>query len=336
MQQKLASSNHKIWLWLLIVVFAILGTACCYAAWKVMFPAETRAPEVFPETDIVFVASGKKVGFVNAAGNNPEYLPLVINGYGMAWPWRPVVTGDNRTLIVKMIDHVEFVSSPGLLAIWHSNTIPTLCDNWLFQQVPLLTTDQQHIFIQVEKGIAVYTLDSCDTEEQPVKVFESILGIPSPDFKYVAYVNRINDLYHNRVLFVKDIGDGNERIIGEGNFPMWSRDGKWLAYTGPDGIYVYNISENVQPRRVVIYLHPGNIAFPLYLGGTEHIPPEVSWSSDGKWLVYHKWIGTEQTSIVDPNSYAIYKLNLETGEETKIIDGGMYPYWRWPAEQPGE
>lgn len=341
MQQERANSSHQLWRWigLLFVIFAILEMACCCAAWKSVFPAETRAPVMFPETDIVFVASGGKVGFVNVDGNNPEYLSLVVKGYGnpnMVWPWRPVVTGDNRTLIVKMIEFVEFVSSPSLLATWHTDTIPTLCDNWLYQQAPLLTTDQQHIFIQVEKGIAIYTLDSCGTEEQPVKVFESIAGIPSPDFKYVAYASRTDDLYHNRAIFIKDIDNGNERIIGEGNFPIWSRDSKWLAYTGPDGIYVYHISEDVQPRRMAIYLHPDNIAFPLYLGGTEHIPPEVSWSPDGKWLVYHKWTGTEFSGVVNPSDYAIYKLNIETGEETKIIDGGMYPSWRWPAEQPGE
>ena len=75
-----------------------------------------------------------------------------------------------------------------------------VCDNWLYQQFPLLTADQQHIFIQVEQGIAVYTLDSCGTEERPVKVFENVFGVPSPDFNYVAYTNRVDDLYHTSTL----------------------------------------------------------------------------------------------------------------------------------------
>jgi hypothetical protein len=306
--------------------------------WKTIFPAETRAPETFPDAEIVFIAPGRNVGFVNVDGSNPTYLDLVVKGYGnpnITWPWRPVITGDNRTLIVKMVEYTQFVSSASLLAIWQTDALPILCKNWLYQQAPLLTADQSHIFIQVEQGIALYALDSCGTEEEPVEVFAGIFGTPSPDFEHVAYASKTDNLYHNRVIFIQNIGNGNKHIIGEGNFPTWSRDSEWLAYTGPDGIYVYSISD-MQSQRVVIYPHPGNRAFPLYLGGTAPIPPEVSWSPDGKWLVYHKWAGTKLTTVVDPSDYAIYKLNIETGEEIKIIDGGMYPYWRWPAEQPGE
>ena len=35
----------------------------------------------------------------------------------------------------------------------------------------------------------------------------------------------------------------------------------------------------------------------------------------------------------DRKNYCIMIFSLvgKTGEETKILDGGMYPYWRWPA-----
>ncbi|HMB23559.1 MAG TPA: hypothetical protein VKP08_12035 [Anaerolineales bacterium] len=61
---------------------------------------------------------------------------------------------------------------------------------------------------------------------------------------------------------------------------------------------------------------------------------EVAWSPDGKWLVYHKWVGTDYNTGTDPSSNAIYKLNIKTGEEIKILDGGIYPYWRWSVEKP--
>jgi hypothetical protein len=68
-----------------------------------------------------------------------------------------------------------------------------------------------------------------------------------------------------------------------------------------------------------------------------YYPPIVSWSPDGQWLVYHVYnesLKIKQRSrpfsFIQP--YSIFKVNVATGNETKIIDGGMYPYWRWPIE----
>ena len=52
------------------------------------------------------------------------------------------------------------------------------------------------------------------------------------------------------------------------------------------------------------------------------------WSPDGQWLVYHLW---------ENKQYNIHKLNLETGEDEVIFEGGLYPHWRWASEsEPGE
>ncbi len=61
-------------------------------------------------------------------------------------------------------------------------------------------------------------------------------------------------------------------------------------------------------------------------------PPIPSWSPDGEWLVYHKCtvpveIGASCTYAED---YAIFIVNVATGEETLLIEGGLNPYWRWP------
>lgn len=37
--------------------------------------------------------------------------------------------------------------------------------------------------------------------------------------------------------------------------------------------------------------------------------------------------------ISDPTYDNVHKSNIETGEEIKILDGGMYPHWRWPGKK---
>lgn len=342
MRQERAYASHQgwRWIWFIIALFAVLGTACWCAAWKAVFPAETRAPETFPSAEIVY-KSAYGVGFVNADGSNVEHVPLVVKdfrGNVTDW-WRPVITADNHTLIVKVIDYFYHgPSTPYYLAAWRNDELPVWCIQWGGkQQLPLLSMDQHNIFIQTEQGLALYTLDSCGTDDPPVKIYEDIFGVPSPDLSYVAYTNDTSDWEDKRFIVIHEMSSGIEWTIGMGDYPAWSRDSQWLAYTGTDGIYIVNVVKNTSPQRVVLYLDPVDKRDYTYRAGAPgKLPPEVSWSPDGKWLVYHKWQGTNGDTGGDAKYNAIYKLNIETGEEIKIIDGGMYPSWRWPAEQPGE
>lgn len=338
--QERAYSSHQLWwwIWLTIAISAVLGMACYCAAWKVMFPAETRAPETFPTAEIVY-KSAHGVGFVNADGSNPEYVEIVINEYGNKSEfWRPVITSDNHTLIIKVAPSHFHVYNPHTLAVWRSGEFPVLCSQWQEQTRALLSADQAHIFIRIEQGIALYNLNSCGTDALPIKVYENVFGVPSPNLQYIAYTNRSGPSPgDDRFIVIREMSTGIERTIGIGDYPAWSRDSHWIAYTGTDGIYIYNVLEKLEPRRVILYPNLFDKRDRTYTARDYwEIPPEVSWSPDGKWLVYHKWTGTDYHTGIYPSDNAIYKLNLETGEEIKVIDGGMYPYWRWPAEQPGE
>jgi len=335
MAQPPSRSKCKL-LWLVLIPaisFLLLGTIGC--EWlNTLFPGETRAPEKFPDTDIVFVTNDS-VGFVNADGSNAAYVPLTVKAYGNASDfWRPVITGDNRTLFVKVMDSYDYVFDRHYLAVWHAGELPVLCTQWGYQQMPLLASDQAHIFINTEQGMALYELDSCGTDNAPMKVYENVFGIPSPNLQYLVYVNdQSASASDDRFIVIHNLANGEERTVGIGDYPAWSRDGQWLAYTGKDGIYIVNVAEGAEPQRVVLYPNPFEEGFPTYYEAAYwRIPPEVSWSPDGKWLVYNRWIGTDYYTGVDPLYNSIYKLNIETGEETKIIDGGMYPFWRWPAQ----
>jgi len=315
------------------ILFLLLGSTCGCGGLRSFFPSETRAPEEFPDAEIVFLADSG-VGFVDADGLNATSIPFEVNdirGKASDW-WRPVMTGDNQTMIVKVDDYYHYEFDPGLLAAWRAGEFPVLCQQWGLQQMPYLAADQGSIFIRTEQGMALYELASCGTDQAPIQVYENVFGIPSPDLQTLAYINSTAGV-DDRFLVLRDLASGGEHTAGIGDDPAWSRDSQWLAYTGKDGIYIVNAADGAEPKRVILYPNLIEGFGPTYSGNAYwDIPPEVSWSPDGKWLVYHKWTGTDTNFTGRPRDNAIYKLNIETGQETKILDGGMYPSWRWPAQ----
>ena len=76
-------------------------------------------------------------------------------------------------------------------------------------------------------------------------------------------------------------------------------------------------------------------AEPLPSGTTLEIR-EATLSRDGQWLVYHVY----SRNLVAPDAgawaghYSIFKVNVNTGETTKLLDGGYSPSWRWPVGEP--
>jgi Tol biopolymer transport system component len=75
-------------------------------------------------------------------------------------------------------------------------------------------------------------------------------------------------------------------------------------------------------------LNPRNVVQLSLLNGIGAITepaPFPSWSPDGKWLVYHRCSKPECALIDD---YDIYKVEIATGIEYKIIEHGVFPDWK--------
>jgi hypothetical protein len=300
-------------------------------------PEETRAPQEFPDTDIVFTTS-RGVGFVNADGTELfrfEFsMPLPGAGAGSenAEIARAVMNGENNVLIAKLdtaFSHM-YMTNPNILVIWPAGEMPIYCLQWGGQQGPLLSTDREHLFIDFEKGLRLYDLDSCGTEAAPSDVYPDMSGIPSPDMRFTAEPVDAGPP-HNRNIVIHDLENGTERIVEMGDYPAWSPDSAWLAFTGLDGIYIVNVLGDEQTARVIEYRNPVGDIYPTYHGINQIPPPEPSWSPDGKWLSYHR-LTVEDNGSDFPAYHSIFVVNIETHQEVLIAKGGMYPSWRWPAE----
>lgn len=324
----------------LVHVFAslLLGIFCS-GCLTVFSQRATQAPDVFPDAEIVFVSSGG-LGFINSDGTNTAHLKFSVQMYkgrlGGGYTGsgvRPVITGDGRAVVVKVsASHYRYMQNNNPLVLWRAGEYPILCTQWGEQYMPLLTADQTHLFIRSEQGLSIYPLESCGVEHGPESIYADIVGNPSPDLRYVAHVDAPSILSgDDRYIMIHDMITGEETEIDVGDYPAWSRDSQWLAYTGRDGIYVVNAINKTKPQRVVEYVNPIGEQYPAYSHINYNVPPEVSWSPDGLWLVYHRWV-VKNSGIDYPQYYAIFKVNIQTGVEVKIVDSGMYPSWRWPPQ----
>ncbi len=131
----------------------------------------------------------------------------------------------------------------------------------------------------------------------------------------------------NRELVAADIvvigpASQDEQVVGHGLAPAWSRDGEWLAFTGIDGIYIVR-KDGSEMRRLVEIDAFHRKGLGLWSGRVSI----ASWSPDGEWLVYD-WLS--------PDGPIICKVNVESGVETEIFQGGIYPDWRWDSDSTGE
>jgi hypothetical protein len=85
----------------------------------------------------------------------------------------------------------------------------------------------------------------------------------SPDAKTIVYSSFVGDDLH---VFVQPL-NGRRRDLGLGEHPDWSPDGRWIAYTGPHGVYV--VRPTGAQRRLVTRRGFG-----------------YSWSPDGRELAF--------------------------------------------------
>lgn len=115
---------------------------------------------------------------------------------------------------------------------------------------------------------------------------EFIRGVDwSPDGTMLVYSNEFSLLSYD--LRVYDFTSQREKVIYETNlaifFPRWSPDGEWIAFvmpyegTGKGEVYIIP-AEGGEPERLTYFPYGPGLEMP----GVS----SLSWSPDGKWIVY--------------------------------------------------
>jgi hypothetical protein len=323
----------------------LLILACLIVAGCTLPP---RAPTSFPDTDIVFqtdtllLASSRKdtLGFVNSDGTGLVYLDIRIPNMwgGKDLPSFPVIDAANHTLVFRIVDAPR---QPGRLVLMRAGERAVICPLEMGVERPSLTADELHMVIDlVNPGgrLALYDLADCRPGSQDLAgsaietrtgayPAEGTLSEDSSRLAYVEWQPTAGQSYpRSPKLIVLDMMLMAENALAVGTAPAWSPDGRWLAYTGPDGIYLIAPDGSGQ-HRVAQYTSPEDGGEAPFAG---FWPPLPSWSPDGRWLVYHKCTlpPAPKTHCDRIQDFSIFKVNVETGEEVKILDGGLNPYWR--------
>ncbi len=297
------------------------------------------------------------MGFVNADGSALTYVTIYANSEDRyRYSTLPVMMGDNSTLVFLLTpittaheplvvgDYDPYVGEgTGKLVVAEQGEFPIVCENW-YSGKPQLLGDELLVLNPVNKTLALYNPADCADGRNalPLMVYDPPVwqstadngkvettpqfGYISPNGQLMAY--RLS----GRGIVIRDLSSNEETTIGEGNYPAWSHDSQWLSYVRHDGIYVVRAG-GIEKRRVVENTYTRSMI--SQHGKEYYIPPWPAWSPDGQWLIYHLYIDNPSASR-PPEEIPIYKVNINTGEVIKIVDYGIFPSWRWPAEQSGE
>jgi hypothetical protein len=308
--------NQRLTVFAIMLLLSIYMVACA-------------GDTVYPSSEILFI-SEKGMGFINPNGADPSFV-TVDRGLSLFFWGKPMITSDGMQVIL-LGSQASYPVQAGNIYIAKPGTSPFHCKQWGRSSISL-SEDQKHVFAESEQGIMKHAIKDCGKDTNPTKIYEGIFGKLSPDEKFVAQVNWVAE--RQAMINVKNIETGKEIIVMEGNLPAWSRDSQSLAYTGIDGIYVFHIAKAEEPQKVATHLSPTGPDYPLYYERSPwYYPPVASWSPDGRWLVYHVYGSTTPNqAAISVSVYDIYNINLVTGEKTKLFGGGIFPFWRSPADK---
>ena len=297
-------------------------------------------PGSFPDTDIVYQSKNykeKTAGFSNADGsdNNKLSLEFYVN--------RPVWSTDGKTLYFLQVFGDNDYGTAGVsnerggqISIWREGRGIKICKNKYFRGVSSIEHflpsfgGSEALIVNAIQQIMTYDLDRCKvrkifvdvTDDQYILLEGASL---SSDGRYLVYTEgSITDIASPTYTIKIMDTDTRETIdIGEGINPAWYPDNTWIAYVKIDGIDIM-AADSSQNNRLIEYDTRRDSTDGVKFATAS---PAPRWSPCGDWLVYHKCTNPEGICKY-ASDFSIFKVNVTTGEEIKILDGGVYPYWR--------
>ncbi|MEL7627132.1 MAG: hypothetical protein AAGU15_09770 [Anaerolineaceae bacterium] len=277
--------------------------------------------ELIPEASIIYLPyldRKDSIGYFDSVTLDPKYLkppePLV------KLTWLP----DFQTFFG--LSWYRFLAASQNPSIWgpyskdftESERIESLTNKYSIYN---FTEEEKQIFLGDESRIWLFDLD---TEEVLLYLPDPIIYKNSFEYNEISY-DRVSNCLFAEVRadqFDLDPKDSIQRycldkkeweFVTSGRNPQVSPDGKQLALTRDDGMYLFHFVENTETKVISKDFTNQDV-----------ISPHPQWSSDSKKIVFHFWI-PESDHI---NKAHIYLLNLVNNKctDTRII--GIYPSFK--------
>jgi Tol biopolymer transport system component len=301
-------------------------------------------PIVFQRND--FYTSQPELGFINEDGQDLSFR--TVNTEVFPSIYSPVWIAKNRTIAFRNIDRdiLHTISEAGYLTgygeIYHFSGVLSPIEN--SSDVIVVSGDENAVKIQ-----RINFSNSRDAETYlsiPRGKLKIMIGNHALSQNFLVYLHDVilnsttEDMISEIILLNVETQESQILASEKGNYyktgffaPSISPNGKWVVYTASDGLYLINLERNSSHCIV-----KAKFNYPFSAGDTwvnwRNLPPIPSWSPDSQWIVYHRCMLPLPTPCKNVADFNIYKVNIETGEEILLVEGGLNPYWRLtPAEE---
>jgi hypothetical protein len=289
-----------------------------------------------PSRDIVYQAinyqhagdpdNNNEVGFVNADGSGNALVNLEYRAHF------PLFSKDlGGILFLESINPmiIDFNSGAGYIYLLDENGVYRNChrllidDDKSYDGIVSPVRGMKDVLAFNAFNIDLFSMDSCEVTKKLVHYSDEVQDLmigyafPSSSGEQVIFglYNRTMDKYSIQMIEMQT-NQVKEIIPNDAWNPSFSPDDQKITFVEKDGIYTADMNGTnskllvpVAQKRSVIDNNIDIVPF---------------WSPDGNWILYHKCIHQICENLSD---FSIFKVNVQTGKETKIIENGLFPVW---------
>lgn len=297
-----------------------------------------------PDRDIVFQttlsrrARDKRIGFIDADGSGLTFVAITHVHTSIHMSPRPFWTSDGQMVFFSGRLGGAFlgIRRDGLLRKY---------PQWMALAAPLEQPNLTILLAAIDDvldGIALFDLDTgqiihtyvVEEGDHPSIGTSALSGsmlvyrrgwrpdpVATPGLTVMEIVLLDIDTGEEVVLARRE-GQDSESYLDR---PAISPDGQWVVYTAAEGLRL--VRPDGSDDHLLV---PMDLVREDAVGKRLDVaPPDASWSPDSHWLVYHRCMLPSPKFCYDSvQDHAIFKLNIETREETLLVEGGVSPYWR--------
>jgi hypothetical protein len=312
---------------LYLIEIVIIANLISYIGLFLVYEKTNPRLPVIPKTEIIYLVESdrKTLGFINGDGSSRQFMDLGI------LISKPFWQGDGKVLF--LLENTKMSVDDGQLLTWEEGKRKHLCSNatwWAINKlIGLYSNTKPEKLMINNQGSQLLLIDPEGCVEVQVIVDASedtsitlIGGSLSSDQRYLIYTQAKNQFSGENAeysMIRRDLITGAILDLGHGLNPNWSPDGKEIAYLDLDGIYVMS-SDGSNKKHIVSY----DLREDERGNQFGYLLPEPQWSSDNDWLIYHLWLQTSKGySKAD-----IFKVDVNTGIVMKVVENGLFPYWR--------